>query len=249
MILPARQLLTMSMAMTLLHTPLILNIKHALQLLTRNQILLPRPGALPQRIRRFIPTVRDPRDTVVMHAFAEVFLQAVAELFALGEQHVPFAAEEDDVVREGFEHAGGRDAGAEPGVREVEGRGLQVRVVEELSEDGGELLVRACAGCSALGSGLCVVGGRVEGDDAPDFEDCVGGFGHDGDGGAVFVGGDEGEGGGAGLAEHGDAVDAGFVADQGDAGVVGVEELVRGGERLDDGVGDVAGSIVHDGLA
>ena len=100
----------------------------------------------------------------------------------------------------------GRDAGAEPGVREVERGGLQVRVVEELCEDGGKLVVCTGAGLAALGACLRVVGWRVEGDDAADAD--FGALVEDGDCGAFFAGGDEGEGGGAGLAEHGDAVEA-----------------------------------------
>lgn len=128
---------------------------------------------------------------MVVHTLAEL-LERVAEALALGEQHVPLAAEEDDVVGQHVEHAFGRHAGAEPRVCEVQRGGLEVRVVEELSEDGGELLVGAHAGCAALGAGLRVVCWRVEGDYAADFDDGVVGFCHDGYGGAVFVGGDEG---------------------------------------------------------
>lgn len=147
----------------------------------------------------------------------ELIPQAIAKPLALSEKHIPLATEQHDIVGQRSEHVIWRNAWTQPGMREIEARGLEVRVVEELSEDGGKLLVFAGAGLASLFARLRVVGWRVEGDYAADFD-----FGVDaccgyGDGTAVFVRGDEGEGGGACLAEHGDAVEAGSGADEGDA--------------------------------
>jgi hypothetical protein len=115
---------------------------------------------------------------VVVYALSKGF-QAVTELLAFGKEHVPFTAEEDNIVGESFKHAVGCDAGAKPGVCEVERWGLEVRIVEEFGEDCGEILVGTDAGGAALGAGLSVVCGWVEGDDAADLDDGVGAFGHD----------------------------------------------------------------------
>ena len=99
---------------------------------------------------------------MVMHTLSKVLLKLVPEPFTLGKQHIPFTAEHYDIVWQRFEHACWRLAGTQPGVREVEGGGLEVGVVEEFGEDGGEVLVCADASRSSLSTGDGVIGRWIE---------------------------------------------------------------------------------------
>lgn len=61
----------------------------------------------------------------------------------------------------------------------IERRWLEIRVVEEIGEDSGEVLVNPRARLSALGAGLRIIGRWIEGYYAPNFEDSVGRLRHD----------------------------------------------------------------------
>lgn len=173
---------------------IIIQVEHALQLPAGNHVLLSRAGSFSQWIRGLVPGVGLAIDTVVVHTFAQAVDEAVAEALAFCEKHIPFTAEEDNVVWECGEHVVGRHAWAQPGMGKIERGRLQVGVVKQGGEDGGKLVICPRARGAALCAGLGVVCGRVEGYYASDLEDGGGTFCGDGDGGSVLVRGDEGEG-------------------------------------------------------
>jgi len=122
---------------------------------------------------------------VIAHILPHLIAQPIAQPLTLGQQHIPLAGKQDDVVGQRGQHVGGGDAGGQERVRLVQRRRLQVRLVEQLGEDGGELLVGAGARLAPLLARLRVVRRRVEGHQPAQLE--LAPAAADADGGAVLL--------------------------------------------------------------